>query len=69
MNALEIETIIRARLKETNTTLPDDKIRALVQRIEKAGIETMASIGETALHAEKHGIIYSPATHLKAIGK
>ena len=68
MNSLEIETIVRAHLKESNKTLPDSEIRALVKRIEKAGLLKMASIGETALHAEKNGASYSPDAHLRAIG-
>jgi hypothetical protein len=68
MNALEIETIVRARLKESNKTFSDTEIQALVRRIEQAGMSKMASIGETALHAEKRGVSYSPDAHLRAIG-
>lgn len=65
----QIEARVRQRLAETKKSMTEEDIALLCKRIESAGLETMAMIGETAINAESNGARYSADQHLNAIGK
>ena len=58
---------IKARLKETGKSLTDNEIKSMADKIEKAGTNKMALVGETALNAESHDVDYSASQHLNVL--
>lgn len=59
-----IEKTIRDRLAETGKTLTEEEIAALVARMDKAGPQIMAGVGQAAIYTQ-----HLASQHLKALGK